>query len=761
MVARAWTLRAQWVVLALLAGLAAYMGWAHLQLAHGAGTFDSLCNVGGAFNCDEVNTSRYASLFGIPISLYALPLYAGMAWLAHVGVQDSDRGAAARGWLTALAGWNALVSVFMGYVSATDLGFFCLFCITMYVLHAISLGLALMAGPRSLAITKDALIADGLIVAVFAVVAPLSMHLGSQLDAEVVAAVEASAAVATGPASPATQELSSKERAAGRVTIPNVQKQVTLSGHEPSYGPADAAVTVVEFADFECGYCRKLSHTLIDIKKRYGNTVRFVFKHYPMDKDCNDRVSRTHHKRACEVAIAAQCANEQGRFWEYHDLVFRNQKHVTDGDLTKHAERLDLDLGAWNTCRAGDEVLAQIDADIAAAAELEITGTPRTYVNGREFKGASSEAILDAAIRVAQGAAEIDDEGKVAATRTVLTEPPPKQGAIAMVQVDDFWIDAVEASLSADGTAVSEVGADVAVSSWFEAKQACEAAGKRMCTHDEWIRACQGVAGVDDDGDGRVVGDVLEGRAYPYGEHYKPGACWDSGNRDRHTPQAAGKRGACKTPEGVYDLTGNLQEWIGASEDVALLMGGGWYHEDKASCGQAWDTFGPGMVSENTGFRCCADSQVESTAVAVAAPEVEAPAEDEAEPEYGKLEPFEGSDVLDGKVGLVNFWATWCAPCRKELPALAKLQKQLGDKGFQVVAVNVDRKTEDAERVLASSPFPFPTVLDPEAKIFGRYGESAMPFSVLVDREGNIVTQHTGYSEEWMAELTAQIEGLL
>ncbi len=63
--------------------------------------------------------------------------------------------------------------------------------------------------------------------------------------------------------------------------------------------------------------------------------------------------------------------------------------------------------------------------------------------------------------------------------------------------------------------------------------------------------------------------------------------------------------------------------------------------------------------------------------------------------------------------------------------------------------------------MLANSPFPFPTVLDPEAKIFGQYGESAMPFSVLVDRDGNIVTQHTGYSEEWLEELTVQIEGML
>jgi len=756
MVARAWALRAQWVVLALLAGLAAYMGWAHLQLAHGAGTFESLCNVGGSFDCDEVNTSRYASLFGVPISLYALPLYAGMAWLTWSGLRNDERGAAARGWLTFVAIWNVLVSAYMGWVSATDLGFFCLFCISMYTLHAISLGLALASGPRSFQLTWDALVADALIAAVFVVVAPLSLHLGRQLDAEVVAAVEASAAVEAG--SPEGTALATKQRAAGRVTLPNVVKDVPISGHEPTYGPADATVTVVEFADFECGYCRKLSHTMDDVKAQHGDSVRFVFKHFPMDKDCNDTISRTHHKRAYEVAIASQCAHHQDRFWEFHDLVFRNQQHLDDHDLLAHAERLGLDVPAWQACRGSDAVGAEIAADVAAANSLDISGTPRTYVNGREFKGASSEAILDAAIRVAQGAVELDDEGKVAAMRTVVAEPPPEKGTIDMVAVGDFWIDAVEASRSVEGVAVSEVGAAVAITNWFDAKRACEAAGKRLCTHDEWLTACQGVPGVDDDGDGRVVGDVLEGRAYPYGERYRAGACWDSGHRDRSEPQEAGRRGGCRSPEGVYDLTGNVQEWVGATEADALLMGGGWYHEDKASCGQAWDTFGPGIVSQNTGFRCCADSQVEGVFAAAVA---EATPEDSEDVATEPLPAFEGSEALEGKVGLVNFWATWCAPCRKELPALAELQKELEDRGLVVLAVNVDRKVEDAQRVIDASAFPFPVVLDPESKLFGQFGVSAMPFSVLVDREGKIVARHTGYSEEWMVELRDQIDELL
>jgi uncharacterized membrane protein len=125
------------------------MGWAHIILGHGAGAFESLCNVGGNLDCDEVNTSRWSELFGVPISFWALPIYGVMAWLVHIARSGATTAPRARRALILLAGWNMLVSLLLLGVMATELGVFCLFCLTLDGLNLAILVLVLLpAGDR-------------------------------------------------------------------------------------------------------------------------------------------------------------------------------------------------------------------------------------------------------------------------------------------------------------------------------------------------------------------------------------------------------------------------------------------------------------------------------------------------------------------------------------------------------------------------------------------------------------------------------------
>ena len=124
---RKWAHALQWPVLALATAAALYLAYAHVVLTHGSGTFDSLCNIGGKLNCDAVNTSAWASLLGAPISAWALPVYAVMAWLAARARGTGEAAARAQGGLVVLALFNVLVSVFLAYVSIMDIGFLCLF----------------------------------------------------------------------------------------------------------------------------------------------------------------------------------------------------------------------------------------------------------------------------------------------------------------------------------------------------------------------------------------------------------------------------------------------------------------------------------------------------------------------------------------------------------------------------------------------------------------------------------------------------------
>ena len=764
-VPRAAALYGVMVGLVVAAALALWLGWSHIHLTHGTGAFDSLCVAGAAFDCDTVNTSDWGSIKGVPISFYALPLYAMMGLLAWVGRAAGERGARARGGLVLLSGGVVAVSLLLFGVMVFDIGTICLFCSALDLVHLSILGLALIPpGGRRPAFPAglDMIIAAFLAVVVMGTSFQFALIYAERLD-------RIAAAEIMKRDHPAQLDARTERREGRVVALPDATWDVPLDRYDPSVGPASATVTVVEFADFECAYCRRLGHNLAPLKQRYSDRVRFVFKHYPMDQACNSRMTRQHHPDACVAARASVCAHAQRQFWGYHDLLFQNQDHLERGDLMHYSDVLGLDRVRFEACLDSEESVAQVREDIAHAGSLDITGTPRVYVNGRMFKGAVSEAMLEAAILMELGEAQTTDDGRVVTARDVVTEPSLRDGLIDMVAVagagegETFFIDAVEASIDAEGRAVALGGVEPVTASWVGARAACEAAGKRLCTAAEWLTACQGRPAVDDDGSGSVLDDYLEGRAYPYGDFYKEGWCFDDADRDARRQGATGARGACRTPSGVHDLTGNLQEWVGADEAAAVLMGGAWYYADKAHCGTSYDRFGPSMANRTTGFRCCADTPV--VAEETLEPATLSPGAPLVAPGEG-MPSFEGallaggsfqSASLTGRVTLINFWASWCTPCRKELPALASLHGRTDRADFEIVAVNVDRNPELAKRFLGSSPLPFPVVLDPDSKIVGRFDVTAMPTSVLVGRDGAVLERHAGYSEAWFSELEARV----
>ena len=119
------------------------------------------------------------------------------------------------------------------------------------------------------------------------------------------------------------------------------------------------------------------------------------------------------------------------------------------------------------------------------------------------------------------------------------------------------------------------------------------------------------------------------------------------------------------------------------------------------------------------------------------------------------------STDLQGKVVLLTFFASWCSPCRQELPELPKLQDQYEPRGFTIVAVGVDRKPEDVTRFLEGVPVNFPVLLDPDSRVLGQFDVVSMPTAFVIDREGQVRSRHRGYTDEAVAEYKQQIEGLL
>jgi protein-disulfide isomerase len=149
----------------------------------------------------------------------------------------------------------------------------------------------------------------------------------------------------------------------------------------PGFGPKDAAVHVVEFSDFECPYCARAAAPIEELKKKYGDRVRFSFRHFPL----------SFHPNARPAAEAAQCAEAQGKFWAFHDAVFARSSELGGGGVRAAAEDAGLDLAKLDACLASGDAAQQVDADLALASEAGVSGTPSFFLDGRQFEGGPSD----------------------------------------------------------------------------------------------------------------------------------------------------------------------------------------------------------------------------------------------------------------------------------------------------------------------------------------------------------------------------------
>lgn len=167
-------------------------------------------------------------------------------------------------------------------------------------------------------------------------------------------------------------------------------------GHLPADGKDNAKVTIVEFSDFQCPFCgRFYKDTLSQIKKDYIDTgkVKLYYRHFPLE----------FHPQAKPLAIVAECANDQGKFWQMHNTIFENNDKVgtmTNDDYKKWAVNLGLDTSKFNDCVDQKQHADLIDADQKAGTEVGVSGTPTFYINGQQLVGAqpyaSFKAIIDA-----------------------------------------------------------------------------------------------------------------------------------------------------------------------------------------------------------------------------------------------------------------------------------------------------------------------------------------------------------------------------
>jgi protein-disulfide isomerase len=147
----------------------------------------------------------------------------------------------------------------------------------------------------------------------------------------------------------------------------------------PSRGPADAPITLIEFSDYQCPFCRRAEPTVKQVLQQYEGKIRFVFRHFPLDRM---------HPQARGASEAAACAAEQNKFWEYHEALFAPDAQLDRPGLDAAALKTGLDSAAFKACLDARKTQALVETDVREGEEAGVSGTPAFFINGIPLRGA-------------------------------------------------------------------------------------------------------------------------------------------------------------------------------------------------------------------------------------------------------------------------------------------------------------------------------------------------------------------------------------
>lgn len=193
--------------------------------------------------------------------------------------------------------------------------------------------------------------------------------------------------------------------------LPGQNEPVEVSADDDAFlGPENAEIVVIEFSDFECPYCGAAMGThevLVDRFKSQDPTweaavpelkrlaeegkIKFVYRDFPLSG----------HPNAQKAAEASECAKDQGKFWEYHDILFANQDALTVPSLKQYASQIGLNTNEFNECLDSNEKAAEVQKDMQDGQNAGVSGTPSFFVNGREISGSQPYKVFEQAINAA------------------------------------------------------------------------------------------------------------------------------------------------------------------------------------------------------------------------------------------------------------------------------------------------------------------------------------------------------------------------
>lgn len=366
------------VVLLCALGVAVSAELARIHVfVHTDPSYHSVCAMSEGVNCETVALSPHAVFLGLPVAVWGVLGYLVMGALGLSGIGKRFHPAWPWGLLLALASFSVLTSAILAFISATQIASLCLFCLFSYAINAALLVLALVATRQSHARTIDLLLLDGKALirhprlAVGSAITALTILLGLELF------------------------VPRYWKTPGWNDLARLPSGIDEHGHH-WIGADRPRLTILEFSDYECPHCRRAHKEARLLAARYPQEVRLVHRHLPLDQACHPGLRGPFHAHACRFAEAAECAGQQGRFWEMNDALFSTQDKVKAKNLDpmELAVRIGLSRARFKQCMDGHATAPRIADDVQESMARQLRGTPSFIIGDEILPGWVSESDL-------------------------------------------------------------------------------------------------------------------------------------------------------------------------------------------------------------------------------------------------------------------------------------------------------------------------------------------------------------------------------
>jgi uncharacterized membrane protein/predicted DsbA family dithiol-disulfide isomerase len=390
--------------------VSAYLVRDHLAVYSGGVAEGLLCGAagradlaGGRFDCGQVAAHESSWLLGWPVAVWGLGYFIVVTALAVLAIilRGPDRKAVCA-WGAILCTLGFFFDLYLGFIMVMHIGSICLNCVATY---AINLLLAILFWRLGRGL-KVPLSLSRLFPSVRALIRgdDAAYYCGvtkSGVLALTALAVSVSWYRVHGDLSQ-IREWGEKEtdRFLAKLGTPPDVDMARFAG-QPTVGPADARLSVVLAGDFQCNFCRSLANHVERLRKAAPDRIRLVFVNSPISSLCNSAIGDVGHVDACWLAEVGECAAAQGKFWDYHDLLYKNIPHaqVSKTNVERRFSEIGLDADRFRVCMESGVGKAAVTADIALCGELGLTATPSIVINGYLKRGSFFPWMLDRVIR--------------------------------------------------------------------------------------------------------------------------------------------------------------------------------------------------------------------------------------------------------------------------------------------------------------------------------------------------------------------------